>query len=198
MKPAIPSPAEAARLARTGMQRVRTEVYPRAQRVVAVARAQWLFRSFRLGQGVAAYGPVAARNDGHAELGDKLTFLGGMLPTSVVCYEHARLLVGAETQFNYGVSLEAWESVQIGARCMFASFVRVSDRDGQRIAPITIEDDVWVAHGAILLPGVRIGARSVVSAGSIVSQDVPPDSLAMGNPARSMSLDLVARDATGS
>jgi maltose O-acetyltransferase len=36
-----------------------------------------------------------------------------------------------------------------------------------------------------------------VSAGSIVSQDVPPDSLAMGNPARSMSLDLVARDATG-
>jgi acetyltransferase-like isoleucine patch superfamily enzyme len=197
MKPHIPTPTEALQLARTGVDMVRTEVFPRAERAVAVARARWAFRAFSLGQGVAAYGPVAARNDGTAEFGDKLTFLGGMLPTSVVCYEHARLLVGNETQFNYGVSLEAWESVQIGARCMFASFVRVSDRDGQRIAPIIIEDDVWVAHGAILLPGVRIGARSVVSAGSIVSQDVPPDSLAMGNPARSMSLDLVARDATG-
>ncbi|CAM3391234.1 acyltransferase [Corallococcus sp. ZKHCc1 1396] len=197
MRPGIPSPAEAAQAVRAGLQVVRTEVFPRAERAVGVARARWLFRAFRVGQGVAAYGPVAARNDGHAELGDKLTFLGGMLPTSVVCYENARLVVGAQSQFNYGVSLEAWESVQIGARCMFASFVRVSDRDGQRIAPIIIEDDVWVAHGAILLPGVRIGARSVVSAGSIVSQDVPPDSLAMGNPARSMSLDLVAREASG-
>ncbi|RKH21401.1 acyltransferase [Corallococcus praedator] len=198
MRAGLPSTAEAAQVVRAGLQVMRTEVLPRAERAVGVARARWLFRAFHLGQGVAAYGPVAARNDGHAELGDKLTFLGGMLPTSVVCYENARLVVGAETQFNYGVSLEAWESVQIGARCMFASFVRVSDRDGQRIAPIIIEDDVWVAHGAILLPGVRIGARSVVSAGSIVSQDVPPDSLAMGNPARSMSLDLVAREATGS
>ncbi|MCY1045562.1 acyltransferase [Corallococcus sp. bb12-1] len=197
MRPVLPSTAEAAQVVRAGLQMVRTEVLPRAERAVGVARARWLFRAFRLGQGVAAYGPVTARNEGHAELGDKLTFLGGMLPTSVVCYSGARLLVGAETQFNYGVSLEAWESVQIGARCMFASFVRVSDRDGQRIAPIIIEDDVWVAHGAILLPGVRIGARSVVSAGSIVSQDVPPDSLAMGNPARSMTLDLVAREATG-
>ncbi|MGE6759373.1 acyltransferase [Corallococcus interemptor] len=197
MKPPLPSRQEAVQMARAGMELVRTQVFPRAERVVAVARARWLFRTFRTGRDVAAYGPVAARNDGHAELGDKLTFLGGMLPTSMVCYEHARLLVGDETQFNYGVSVEAWESVQIGARCMFASYVRVSDRDGQRIAPIIIEDDVWVAHGAILLPGVRIGARSVVSAGSIVSQDVPPDSLAMGNPARSMSLDLVSRDATG-
>ncbi|RKH65591.1 acyltransferase [Corallococcus llansteffanensis] len=196
MRPGLPTAAETARAVRAGIQVVRTEVLPRAERALGVARARWLFRSFRLGHGVAAYGTVSARNDGHAELGDKLTFLGGMLPTSVACYEGARLLVGAETQFNYGVSLEAWESVQIGARCMFASFVRVSDRDGQRISPIIIEDDVWVAHGAILLPGVRIGARSVVSAGSIVSQDVPPDSLAMGNPARSMSLDLVAREAS--
>lgn len=198
MRHGLPSVAQTAQAVRAGIQVVRAEVLPRAERAVGIARARWLFRSFRRGQGVAAYGPVSARNDGHAELGDKLTFLGGMMPTSVACYEGARLLVGDECHFNYGVSLEAWESVQIGARCMFASFVRVSDRDGQRIAPIIIEDDVWVAHGAILLPGVRIGARSVVSAGSIVSQDVPPDSLAMGNPARSMSLDLVAREASGS
>ncbi|MFY1826140.1 acyltransferase [Myxococcus fulvus] len=171
---------------------------PRAERAVAMVRARWQFRAVQsLGRNVAAYGPVSVHNDGEIRLGDRLTFSGGMLPSSLVCHPGGRLVIGNETQFNYGVCLEAWRSVSVGARCMFASFVRVGDRDGLHTAPITIEDDVWVAHGAIIMPGVRVGARSVVAAGSIVTQDVPPDTLAMGNPARNMSLELVARD-TGS
>ncbi|MCI1280540.1 MAG: sugar O-acetyltransferase [Nitrospira sp.] len=50
--------------------------------------------------------------------------------------------------------------------------------------PIRIGSDVWIGGGAIVLPGVTIGARSVVGAGSVVVHNVPPDSLVVGNPAR--------------
>jgi maltose O-acetyltransferase len=50
--------------------------------------------------------------------------------------------------------------------------------------PIRIEEDVWIGAGAIVLPGVTIGARSVIGAGSVVTRDIPPDSVAVGNPAR--------------
>lgn len=49
---------------------------------------------------------------------------------------------------------------------------------------ITIEDDVWLAAGAIVLDGVRIGRGSVVGAGSVVTTDLPPYSIAVGSPAR--------------
>lgn len=51
-------------------------------------------------------------------------------------------------------------------------------------APIVIEDDVWLGGAVIVQPGVTIGARSIVAAGSVVTRDIPPDSLAMGMPAR--------------
>ncbi|MDR1954332.1 MAG: sugar O-acetyltransferase [Candidatus Methanoplasma sp.] len=50
--------------------------------------------------------------------------------------------------------------------------------------PIRIEEDVWMGAGVIVLPGVTIGARSVVGAGSVVTKDVPPDTIVAGNPAR--------------
>jgi maltose O-acetyltransferase len=53
-------------------------------------------------------------------------------------------------------------------------------------------DDVWVAHGALIEPGVTIGDGAVVSAGAVVTSDVPPRTLAIGNPARVMPLSLAA------
>ena len=47
-----------------------------------------------------------------------------------------------------------------------------------------IGDDCWIGGGAILCPGVRIGPRSVVGAGSVVVRDVEPDVVVAGNPAR--------------
>ena len=50
--------------------------------------------------------------------------------------------------------------------------------------PITIGSDVWIGGGAIICPGVYIGDRSIIGAGSIVTKDIPPDSLAVGNPCK--------------
>lgn len=50
--------------------------------------------------------------------------------------------------------------------------------------PVRIDEDVWIAAGSIIQRGVTIGARSIVSAGSVVKDDVPPDAIVAGNPAR--------------
>jgi acetyltransferase-like isoleucine patch superfamily enzyme len=58
-------------------------------------------------------------------------------------------------------------------------------RRKQEIAkPIEIGSDVWVGGGAIICPGVRIGSRSVIGAGSVVTHDVPDKVFAAGNPCK--------------
>lgn len=52
-----------------------------------------------------------------------------------------------------------------------------SEVPGIQAAPITIEDDAWISFGVTILKGVTIGARSIIAAGSLVTKDVPPDSL---------------------
>jgi maltose O-acetyltransferase len=49
---------------------------------------------------------------------------------------------------------------------------------------ITIGSAVWVGGGAIILPGVTIGDRTVIGAGSVVTRDIPSDVFAAGNPCR--------------
>jgi acetyltransferase-like isoleucine patch superfamily enzyme len=159
-------------------------------RAIDVTRAKWSLRGHKVGRGVSVQGPLFVDVQGQLEVGDRVSFVGNVLPTSLIVHPGAVLLVGEESVFNYGVSVEASVRVTIGRRCMFGSFVRVGDRDGQRAGPIVIGDDVWLAHGVIIGPGVTVGSGSVVAAGSVVTKDVPPQSMALGNPARTMSLSL--------
>ena len=50
--------------------------------------------------------------------------------------------------------------------------------------PVHIGDNVWICTGALVLPGVTIGANSIIGAGSVVTKDIPPNSLAVGNPCK--------------
>jgi maltose O-acetyltransferase len=50
--------------------------------------------------------------------------------------------------------------------------------------PVCIDDDAWIGSGSIILPGVRIGKKCIVGAGSVVSRDVPDETVVVGVPAR--------------
>lgn len=54
----------------------------------------------------------------------------------------------------------------------------------REIKPVFIEDDVWVGARVCILPGVTIGKGSVIGACAVVARDIPPYSVAVGNPAR--------------
>ncbi len=57
-------------------------------------------------------------------------------------------------------------------------------KQGMSARGITIEDDIWIGAGAIILDGVRIGKGSVIGAGAVVTKDIPPYSIAAGVPAK--------------
>lgn len=86
--------------------------------------------------------------------------------------------------------------VKIGNRVAIAAEVSFATHDGavwvfrdqvpdlQVFGPIVIEDNCIIGHRAVIFPNVRIGRNSVIAAGSVVINDVPPNSVVMGVPAR--------------
>lgn len=87
----------------------------------------------------------------------------------------ARIEIGHDVQIGPAVQLYT-------AQHPLDPVVRRSGLESAR--PIRIGNDVWIGGGAVVLPGVTIGARSVVGAGAVVVQDVPPDTVVVGNPSR--------------
>ncbi len=109
---------------------------------------------------------------------------------------------------DYGVNIELGERVFFNFNCIVLDVCRVRIGDytlfGPAVQiytpmhplnaeqrrreefgkPIDIGSDVWVGGGAIILPGVRVGSRAVIGAGSVVTRDVPGDVFAAGNPCR--------------
>ncbi len=162
-----------------------------ARTALARARARWLFRgAAELGAKTMANGRVEVDARGRLVIRDCVAFISGIVPCQLTVHSGAELRVGDGCVFNYGVVIEAKRSVHLGARCMFGSHVRICDFDAGGARPVKLGDDVWVAHGAVIGPGVEIGDRAVVSAGSVVTRDVPPGTMAIGNPARIASQAL--------
>jgi len=151
-----------------------------------------VFRRCQVGPWVRARGVVQIRNEGTIRIGRGSNFRRGDIPTELIAHPGGTLEIGERCDVNYGAVFEARRSIRVGQRCMFGSHVHVSDFDGRVSTPVVIGDRVWLAHGAVVHPGVAIGEGSVVAAGSVVTRNVPPGHLAIGNPARSMPLRMVA------
>lgn len=162
----------------------------RALHLVERARALLVFHDCEVGEHIAVRGPLVVDVRGAARIGSWCCFAGGPVPTALRVGLDGALDIADRCYFNYGVTLEVTKAVRIGRRCMFGSYVRVSDATPDGPRPVVLGDDVWVAHGAVILPGVTVGDRAVVAAGSVVTQDVPAGMLALGNPARVMSQQL--------
>ncbi|MGD0677343.1 MAG: acyltransferase [Polyangiaceae bacterium] len=176
--------ADAARWIRNDRRSIGRKI----DRGIGWVRAAILLRNCTRGPLVNAQGHVRVVTEGSIELGERVQFLPGVIPVEIIARPGAKLFIGGRCMFNYGVSIEAKRSIRIGRGCRLASMVRIHDFDDQREAPVTIGDDVWLAHGVIVEPGVCIGDGAVVSAGSVVVGDVPERTLAAGNPARHIPL----------
>jgi maltose O-acetyltransferase len=110
------------------------------------------------------------------------------------CDYGLNLKLGEQVFFNFNcVVLDVCE-VSIGSHCQFGPAVQIytathpmnaeARRQTEFARPIAIGSDVWVGGGAIICPGVRIGERTVIGAGSVVTRDVPSGVFAAGNPCR--------------
>ena len=101
--------------------------------------------------------------------------------------------IGDYTIVLPGVRIASALSIKIGKNCMFANNAYVSDADWHdvydrteapgAVAPVVLEDNVWIGDSAIVCKGVTIGENSVIGAGAVVSRDIPKNSIAVGNPA---------------
>lgn len=107
----------------------------------------------------------------------------------------SHITIGARCFANFGLVALDVAPITIGDDVQIASNVQLLTpthpvEPGPRRAkweaakPITIEDNVWLGGGAIVLAGVTIGENTVVGAGTVVVRDLPANVVAVGNPAR--------------
>ncbi|WP_205513859.1 sugar O-acetyltransferase [Longitalea arenae] len=103
--------------------------------------------------------------------------------------------LGRNVFFNFNCVILDVMQVTIGSRTLFGPNVQIytathpinykERASGLEYAkPITIGEDVWIGGSAVICPGVNIGDRSVIGAGSVVTKDIPADVFAAGNPCK--------------
>ncbi len=105
----------------------------------------------------------------------------------------AVIQIGRNARLN-GCTLIAAERIEVGADCVLGSclirdhepYSEAPDRRRQpgRQAPVVIEENVWVGGQVVIAPGVRVGRNSVVGIHAVLFDDVPPNVIVAGNPAR--------------
>jgi maltose O-acetyltransferase len=110
------------------------------------------------------------------------------------CDYGSNILLGERVFFNFNCVVLDVALVQIGDYTLFGPSVQIYTathplnhelRRKQEFAkPITIGSDVWVGGAAIICPGVTIGSRSVIGAGSVVTRDMPAWTVCAGVPCR--------------
>lgn len=147
-----------------------------------------------------------------------LELLGGMgenvgIGAPFHCDHGDNIFLGNDVVIGMNCTFVDNQKIRIGDRVMLAPNVQiytashpvlpeerlVSDWKGKRntffrtyARPVTIEDNVWIGGGCIILPGVTIGKNSVIGAGSVVNRHIPANCVAVGNPCRVIRTDLIA------
>jgi acetyltransferase-like isoleucine patch superfamily enzyme len=147
----------------------------------------------QVGARVRTVGAPRIVNFGFMSIGDDTRIVSHVVKVELCTGEGATLTIGNGTHINYGVSVGATQSVQIGNRVRLGPYCRIVDSDFHDIynralpavpRPVVIEDDVWIGMNAVILPGVHIGKASIVGTGSVVTKDVPAYTVVGGIPAK--------------
>lgn len=134
------------------------------------------------------------------ELGSRIRF-GGQVDILAAPAGSPLLKIHDGVYLGHVVSFAVARRIELGRYVSIGGYSHISDTEGhapynpgrpiwevgagdEDVAEVVIEDNVQIGHGCQILKGVRIGARSVIGAGSVLRTSVPPDSVVMGNPAR--------------
>jgi acetyltransferase-like isoleucine patch superfamily enzyme len=128
----------------------------------------------------------------------------------VFCTPRARIEIGDRTSIGARSQISAALQISIGKYCFISTDVFIRDNNAHPTdpelrrkqfeqfksrnyldmledsdcAPVTIGDDVWIGLRVIILKGVTIGDGAIIAAGAVVTKDVPPMTIAAGNPAK--------------
>ena len=111
------------------------------------------------------------------------------------CDYGSNIMIGEKVFFNFNCVVLDVTYVKIGSRTLFGPNAQIytathpvdyqERSSGLEFAkPISIGEDVWVGGSAIICPGVTIGDRTIIGAGSVVTRDIPSGVFAAGNPCK--------------
>ena len=129
-------------------------------------------------------------------VGDHVHFMAlADKPVRLAVFENlGAISIGDYGVINPGVRISSADSITIGDSCLLAMNCYLSDADWHDIhhriyapgntAPIVLEDNVWIGDSALITKGVTIGENSIVGAYSVVTKDVPANTIVAGNPAK--------------
>ena len=109
-----------------------------------------------------------------------------------------RIEMGEKVGFNFGCYVNGFGGLTIGDRTIIGPYTMIhtanhemdTDRpipeQGWDLGPVVLGADCWIGMGVCILPGVTLGDGCVVGAGSVVTRDVEPYSIVVGNPAKAI------------
>jgi acetyltransferase-like isoleucine patch superfamily enzyme len=153
---------------------------------------------FKIGRKCRIAGKPFINGLGKITAGDNLIIESLIDPVEIFADEKAEINIGNNVYINKGVVISARQRIDIGDSTKIGGRTLLMDTDYHgidgncaRTSPIHIGSHVWICWGEIILKGVTIGNNSMVAAGSVVTRDVPPDTLVAGNPSK------VIRSTTG-
>jgi len=130
------------------------------------------------------------------------------LDGTIFCNARGSITIGEYTVIRTGSVINADNNISIGKYCFLSKDVIIYDNNGHPTnvelrrkqllnlhhtpidnyqginAPVVIENDVWIGNRAIILKGVTIGQGAIIGAGAVVTKNVPPNTIAAGNPAK--------------
>ena len=159
------------------------------------ARCHSVGRNLKLPNGI----PLVIGSQLKIILGNNVTIGRSTIGSSKV-FDHPLLTIGDNSTINYGTVISVAKEIVIGHDCMISGNCLIMDSDDhplsprmrlmkapvamQDVKPVRIGNNVWIGAYATILKGVTIGDNTVVGAHSVVTRDLPPNSVAVGIPAR--------------
>lgn len=138
---------------------------------------------------------------GRIIIGNKTYFSGKpSFSFSSKLHDLPEVRIGDNTFVGHNTSFVAARKIEIGSHCLLSENVEIRDNDGhpndylsrrnnlpplpESVKPVYIGNDVWIGTGVLILKGVTVGDRSIIAARSVVTSDIPSDSIVAGVPAK--------------